>query len=459
MELITELHMHGRYSRATSKDLTIANLEKYARLKGLQVLGIGDFTHPLWIKEIAEATTEDEHGILRTSSGFPFIWQSEISLMYSDGGKGRRIHNIVLAPNREIVRQITDYLMTKGRVDYDGRPIFGISCPEFVERLKEISSDIEIIPAHVWTPWFSIFGSKSGFDSVEECFQDQAGHIHALETGLSSDPAMNWRLSKLDKFNLVSSSDAHSHWPWRVGREATVLNVAHSQVRYRDILSAIRDTEDGVTMTFEVDPGYGMYHVDGHRACGISMEPEDARKLNNICPACKRPLTVGVLHRVEDLADRPAGYVKKGAPPFKTLLPLSELIAAVVEKGLATKEVWSVFYSLVKDGRTELDILLRTPKEELMSLIKLFRITKIVKPEIAMGIADAIIDNREGRIQMKPGYDGVYGVPIVRGKMATQSTSPQLLKTKIKKAEIKKTDKPLPPEPAIRERQVGLGLF
>lgn len=437
MELTCDLHMHSRYSRATSKDLTIENLEKFARIKGMSLLGAGDFTHPKWVEEVKAATQEDEHGILRTKSGFPFIWQSEISLVYTQGGKGRRIHNVVLAPSLEVVKQITDYLKSKGRIDYDGRPIFKIPSPEFVERLKSISQDIEVIPAHIWTPWFSLFGSKSGFDTLKDCYQDQTKHIHALETGLSSDPAMNWRLSMLDKYNLVSSSDSHSHWPWRIGREATVLKV--NRLTYNDIIQAIRSPE-GVAMTLEVDPAYGIYHVDGHRACGISMEPKDARKLNNICPVCKQPLTVGVLHRVEDLADREEGFVKRGAVPFKTLIPLSEIIAAVVEKGIATKEVWRIFYGLVKDGRTELDVLLRMPKEELEA---------IATP----AIAKAIMENREGAIKVKPGFDGVYGVPIIDGKMKTPSASPQPAK-RPKKGSL--AGKDLPPPATERERQARL---
>lgn len=440
MDLTCDLHLHSKYSRATSKDLTIENLEKFARIKGMDLLGAGDFTHPKWFEDVKAATTEDEHGILRTKSGFPFIWQSEISLVYSQDGKGRRIHNVVLAPNAEVVRQITEFLKTKGRVDYDGRPIFGIPCPEFVERLHSISEEIEVIPAHIWTPWFSLFGSKSGFDTLKDCFQDQTRHIHALETGLSSDPAMNWRLSMLDKYNLVSSSDSHSYWPWRMGREATVLKVG--KLTYKGVINAIRSPE-GVSMTLEVDPGYGIYHVDGHRACGVSMEPTDARALNNICPVCKHPLTIGVLHRVEDLADREEGFVKKGAAPFKTLLPLSELIAAVTERGIATKEVWRIYNELVKDGRTELDVLLRMPKEEIAS---------ISGPEVVQ----AIMDNREGNIKVNPGFDGVYGVPIIGGKIKTPSASPQPAKRPSKRS---MAGKDLPPAPKERIRQADLGEY
>jgi len=216
MKIISDLHLHSRFSRATSKELTIKNLEKYARMKGVNLLGTGDFTHPEWIKELKQELSEDDSGILKTKTGFNFLLSTEISLIYSQNNRGRKIHNIILAPDFETVEQITKALMRKGRVDYDGRPIFGMSCPEFVEMMKNVSEKIEIIPAHIWTPWFSLFGSMSGFDKIEDCFQDQTKHIHALETGLSSDPAMNWRLSALDKYALVSFSDLHSFWPWRI---------------------------------------------------------------------------------------------------------------------------------------------------------------------------------------------------------------------------------------------------
>ena len=249
MKIIADLHLHGRYSQATSKNLSIKNLETYSAYKGTNLLGTGDFTHPKWIEEIKNELTEDETGILKTKSGFNFVLSTEISLIYSQGGKGHRIHNIVLAPNLDVVRQITEYLLTKGRVDYDGRPIFKIPCMDFVENLRNISQDIEVIPAHCWTPWFSLFGSMSGFDSVKEAFGDQEKHIHAIETGLSSDPAMNWRLSQLDKYAIVSFSDAHSYWPWRIGREATVFELP--KLTYKSLITALSSIlkKENTTMT------------------------------------------------------------------------------------------------------------------------------------------------------------------------------------------------------------------
>ena len=222
--ITADLQIHSRYAQACSKQTNIENLEKYARIKGINLLSTADFTHPLWRKELDEKLTEDENGILWTKSKFPFLWGTEISLMYKQGGKGRRIHNLIFSPNKEVTDQITEALGKKGRLDYDGRPIFGFTSIELIDMVRGISNDIEIIPAHAWTPWFSIFGSKSGFDSIKECFQEKSKYIHAIETGLSSDPEMNWRLSQLDNINLVSFSDAHSFWPWRLGREATLFN-------------------------------------------------------------------------------------------------------------------------------------------------------------------------------------------------------------------------------------------
>ena len=318
MTIIADLHIHGKYSQATSKDLIISNLEKYAKMKGVTLLGTGDFTHPKWIEEI-KSNLKDNHstGIFTTQKGFPFILQTEISLVYTQGGKGRRVHNIVFAKDLDSVSQITEYLLTKGRIDYDGRPIFKIPCPEFVEALKNIDKKIEIIPAHIWTPWFSMFGSKSGFNSVKECFGNQAKHIHAYETGISSDPAMNWRVSQLDSLTPLSFSDIHSYWPWRMGREATLFDC---KLDYDSIMQAIK-TKKGYAGTIEVDPNYGKYHYDGHRKCDVCMSPVQTMKHKGICPVCRKPLTIGVDYRVEELADRPLGFRPKNAKPYYSLLP------------------------------------------------------------------------------------------------------------------------------------------
>ena len=286
MKIISDLHIHSRFSRATSKNLDLANLEKYARIKGVTLLGTGDFSHPKWIKEVKTELVEKEQGVYKTKTGFPFILSNEISLMYSQDGRGRRVHLVLLAPTLEVVDQITDYLKTLGRIDYDGRPIFGRSCIEVTEALKKISDKIEIIPAHAWTPWFGIIGSKSGFDSLEQAFGDQVKHIYSLETGLSSDPPMNWRVSSLDKYTLLSFSDLHSYWPWRIGREATLLNL--KKLTYDNLIKAIR-TRKGYEGTIEVDPAYGKYHWDGHRNCGVILSPRETRKAKGSCPKCAKP--------------------------------------------------------------------------------------------------------------------------------------------------------------------------
>ncbi len=400
MKIISDLHIHSRFSRATSKALDIKNLEKWAKIKGVNLLGTGDFTHPEWIKELKKELVEDGSGILKTKTGFPFVLSTEISLMYSQGNKGRKIHNVILAPNFEVVQQITDYLKKRGRVDYDGRPIFGIKCPEFVESLKQISDKIEIIPAHIWTPWFSLFGSKSGFDSVEECFQNQAKHIHALETGLSSDPAMNWRLSQLDKFQMVSFSDCHSFWPWRLGREATIFDI---KLTYYDLIKALR-TGIGLSGTIEVDPSYGKYHWDGHRVCDICLNPKETKKLGGICPVCGRALTIGVAYRVEELADRPEGYKPKNKPDFRALMPLSELIATSLNtKQLYGKKIFEIYNKLISEFNSEFSVLLDAPEEKLKEIV-------------SEKLAKLIMLNRIGQIKIKPGYDGVYGEALLDGQ-------------------------------------------
>jgi uncharacterized protein (TIGR00375 family) len=397
MKVIADLHIHSRFSRATSKDLTIPNLEKYARIKGLTLLGTGDFTHPEWIKEIISNLADDGSGILRTKTGFPFVLQTEISSIYTQDGKGRRVHNIILAPNLEVVGQINAELGRKGRLDYDGRPIFNLPCPELVEMMRKISQDIEVIPAHAWTPWFSIFGSSSGFNSVEECFLDQAKHIHALETGLSSDPAMNWRLSQLDRFTLISNSDSHSFWPWRIGRECNVLEL--KELSYRRLLDAIK-TREGFKETIEFWPHEGKYHYDGHRNCNVVLDPAAAIRLGNICPVCKKPLTIGVLHRVEELADRPDGFMPNGAVPFRNLIPLSELIAGILGTTPASKKAWEEYNKLLNSFGDEFSVLLDRSEEELAR----------VAPQ---KIVDVIMRNRTQKIEFLPGYDGLYGVPIL----------------------------------------------
>ncbi len=409
MKIIADLQIHSRFSRATSKDLNLQNLEKYAKLKGLNLLGTGDFTHPKWLAELKSELKEDGSGILASKSGFHFVLQGEISNIYTQDGKGRRIHTLLLAKNFDIVEQINSALLKKGRLDYDGRPIFGFSCIELVEMMKEIDDSIEIIPAHAWTPWYGLFGSMSGFDSVEECFREKSKHIYAIETGLSSDPAMNWRLSKLDKYTLVSSSDAHSFWPWRLGREANVFDINWG---YGELQDAIRKKKNFVE-TIEMWPHEGKYHYSGHRNCNVVLSPQESLKLKDICPVCKSKLTVGVAERVEELADRPDGFVLKDAVSFRNLIPLSEIIAGTTGNAVASKQVWEEYYKLINAFGNEFAVVLDADEKELK---------KITSGKIA----DNIIKNRLQKIPFKPGYDGVYGVPIFDEAAREKEDTPNL---------------------------------
>ncbi len=790
MKITADLHLHSSYSRATSKNLTVENLEKYARIKGIDLLGTGDFTHPNWLKDLKSKLTEDGTGFLKTKTGFPFVLQAEVSNIYSQDGKLRKVHNIILAKDFFVVNQINALLSKKGKLESDGRPIFGkYSCIELVEDMQKIDKSIEVIPAHCWTPWFSIFGSMSGFDSVEECFGDKAKHIHALETGLScydeetdiltdngwkkvsdvkyndkvctlnnknkeiefqqprrifkynyngkmyrlktkridllvtpnhklfvttcdfrtekpfflkdaealfgkskqfkkdgtwigeekeyfilpsvkikhgsryykgirekkqkiflmsewlkffgfwiaegwttegkngdynvcvsntneklifemkqilesfgytpfyhkkghtlrvrdcqlfhylkqfgkcydkfmpqdikllskqllkillnyyikgdghiygrngkglsatttsiklrddlqeialklgmsayyklhnkkgtpfkspgqnkiykqrndswviyfirhnkhaitpsslkkfnhiekwvdfdgkvycvsvpnqivyvrrngipvwcgnSDPSMNWRLSQLDRFTLVSNSDSHSFWPWRMGREANIFDIKPD---YDSLITALR-TKRGMKGTIEVDPAYGKYHFDGHRACNICMNPSESLKKKNICPVCGRTLTIGVLHRVEQLADRPEGFKPKNAVPFHRIIPLHEILSLITGTGVASKKTWEEYNKLLAKFGSEMNILLQVPAEEL-------------KKTTSERIAEAIIKNREGKIEVKPGCDGLYGIPLLGAKS----------KTSIQKENLKQA------EPKKKKGQLGLDGF
>ncbi len=392
MEVIADLHIHSKYARACSKALDIATIEKFARMKGLGLCGTGDFTHPKWYQQLKETLVREEEGIYYTKTGFPFVAQTEISLVYTQG-VGRRIHNIVLAPSLEIVKQITDELLKRGRVDYDGRPIFKIPCPEFIEMLRSISEDIEVVPAHVWTSWFSLFGSKSGFDSVQDCFQDQTKHVHAIETGISSDPSMNWRLSQLDNINIVSFSDAHAHWPWRLGREATIFDF--KKLTYKNLLTALR-TDTGIKETIEFFPEEGKYHVDGHRKCNVMFTPKESKEHKLTCPKCQKPLTIGVLHRIESLADRPEGFVPKNRPGFKHCIPLAELIAAAIGCPVASKKMWAEYDKLITTFGSEFNVLLNVTPEE-------------IAKHSTERIASFVIKNRQQQVKFSPGYDGEYG--------------------------------------------------
>jgi uncharacterized protein (TIGR00375 family) len=397
--IFADLHIHSRFSRACSKDITIENLEKWARIKGIGLLGTGDFTHPLWIKELKEKLNEKD-GILYSKSGFKFLLTGEISLMYTQG-RGRRVHLVLLIPNFKTADKINEYFDGKGRRDYDGRPIFKISCEQFVKDMKEISEDIEIIPAHIWTPYFGVLGSKSGFDTLKEAFGTQEKHIHAIETGMSSDPEMNWHLSELNNRTLVSFSDSHSFWPWRIGREATIFEKIES---FQDVIKGIR--ENTILGTIETDPGYGIYHYDGHMDCNFSSSPEETKKLNGICPICNKSLTIGVASRVSEIEDQIIEENRK-RKKYYTLLPLHELIAFSKGSTLASKKTWETYNKIIEKFGNEFNVLLDVSKEELLDILS-----------DNLKLVQLILDNREGKIKVKPGYDGKYGELVEGEKQA-----------------------------------------
>ena len=384
--MIADLHIHSKYSRGCSININFFNLERFARIKGIDLLGTGDFQHPKWYEEINK-NLKEEDGVLWSKNKFPFLWQTEISLIYSDE-KGRRIHYVVLAPNKEVVEQVIEMLGKKGRLDYDGRPIFGITSVEFIELLMEIDEKIEVIPAHCMTPWFAIFGSKSGYDNVEECFKEKSKYVHAIESGMSADPEMLRRVSKWDRLNIVSFSDSHSFYPWRLGREATEFDC---EVKYKDIINAIR-TKKGLKRTIETWPEYGKYHFDGHRNCKVCFSPNETKQHKGICPKCGRLLTIGVENRIEELADREKGMKEN----YIKLIPLHELIGVVYNiKLLNSKKVDDVYNLFIKEFGNEFNVLLKVSFEDLK--------------KVDEKVADVVIRCREGKINVKPGYDGEYG--------------------------------------------------
>jgi len=396
MNLIADFHIHSRYSRATSPQMELESLEKWAKIKGIKVLGTGDFTHPQWFKNLKEKLESSEAGLFKlknSNSGVRFILSAEISDIYSKGGKVRKIHNLILAPSFEAAEKINTQLGWVGNLKADGRPILGLDSKELAKIVFNTSNECIIIPCHIWTPWFSLFGSKSGFDSIEECFDEYSKYIFSGETGLSSDPAMNWRLSALDKITLVSNSDAHS--PQKIGREANVFNLEN--LSYSAIIEAIKSKNPKKFLyTIEFFPEEGKYHYDGHRNCGISLSPKESKKYNNVCPVCGKILTIGVLNRVEQLADRPEGFKPQGLIPFKSLIPLSEIIIESLGVSSETKETLKEYKNLIEKFGNEFKILLEINQEDLKST---------TLPEIAEGI----IRTREGKVYIEPGYDGVYG--------------------------------------------------
>ena len=401
MKLIGDFHIHSRFARATSKEMNVANLDLWATKKGISVMGTGDFTHPMWLKELTAELVSAEQGLYKRKGGGEtrFVFSSEISCIYSKGGQVRKIHLILLVPSLSAVEKINTQLGWIGNLKSDGRPILGIDAKEVAKIVLDADPSSLVVPAHIWTPWFSVFGSKSGFNSLKECFDEYTKYIYAVETGLSSDPQMNWRLSALDSITLLSNSDSHSLE--KIGRE---VNVFDTELSYTAIREAIT-TRDPKKFLFTVEffPEEGKYHYDGHRLCNVSLSPEESKKQGNRCHVCKRPLTIGVLNRVAELADRPEGVKPSNAIPYKNLIPLQEIIADALHQGVGTKQGKAEYEKLVSGFGNEFAVLLDAKEEELK---------KTSLPEIAEGIVRV----REGKVRIEPGYDGEYGKIAIFGE-------------------------------------------
>lgn len=400
---IADLHIHSRYSRATSRDLTPEQLDFQARKKGIRLLGTGDFTHPAWREELKEKLIPAEDGLYRLREDCVlspeagaeeertrFVVSGEISSIYKQDGKVRKVHSLILLPGLEEAEKLSARLEAIGNIHSDGRPILGLSCHDLLEIMLETCPEGMFIPAHIWTPHFSMFGALSGFDRAEECFGELTPYIHAVETGLSSDPPMNWQLSALDRFQLISNSDAHS--PAKLGREANLLS---GDLSYYGLKQAV-ETGEGLDGTIEFFPEEGKYHFDGHRKCHICLSPAEAEAQGGICPVCQKRLTMGVSHRIAQLADRPEGFVPEKAKPFESLVPLLEVIAASTGRSAAGKKVREEYETMIRKLGTEFAILREVPIED-------------IKRECGYLTAEGIRRLREGKVERLPGFDGEYG--------------------------------------------------
>jgi len=382
--------------------MNVDTLDVWAKKKGINLIGTGDFTHPKYFASLKDKLKSLDNGLfvfksaissqLSAISNTHFMLTAEVSSIYTQDGKTRKIHNLIFAPSFEVVEKVNSELGKRGNVVSDGRPIFGFSAQELIKIVLDASPDCMVIPAHAWTPWFSIFGSKSGFDSIEECFGDYAKHIHAIETGLSSDPEMNWRLSMLDNITLISNSDAHS--PAKIGREANVFDCG---MDYFEIMEIIKKKDKKRFLyTMEFFPEEGKYHYDGHRECKVLMSPAETKKGHGKCPVCGKGVTVGVMHRVDALADRLAGFMPENAIPTKHLVPLEEIIAEAFDCGVNTAKVRKEYEMVINEAGSEFAMLLDLSDDE---------IKKVCQPKVAEGI----IKVRQGKLDIIPGYDGEFG--------------------------------------------------
>lgn len=401
---IADLHIHSKYSMATSKECVPEILELWARKKGLDLIATGDFTHPIWRQELKEKLIPAEEGLYTlkpeliqpgmvagASSTTRFVVSGEISSIYKKNGKVRKVHSLILLPGLEEAEKLSRRLEAIGNIHSDGRPILGLDSRKLLEMTLEVCPEAIFIPAHIWTPHFSVLGAFSDFNSIEECFEDLAPYIHAVETGLSSDPLMNWRLSALDRFTLVSNSDAHS--PGNLARECNLFNTALS---YSHMAKALEKGNGGFGGTLEFHPEEGKYHYDGHRSCKVCQTPAQTLAAGGECPVCGGRTTVGVLHRVEKLADREVGFIPPDAPHFETLIPLAEIIAASIGFSSKSLRVKRVYESLLAEVGPELYVLRQAPTENIGCIA-------------GEATAEGIRRLRTGRVTVSPGYDGEYG--------------------------------------------------
>ena len=391
-KFVADLHLHSAYSRATSPSLNFDTLSQWAKLKGINLLSSADFTHPIWWQAIKKNLKESDSDGFYEYNDIKFVLGSEISCIYTQGGKQRRIHCLLFFPNKSDVERFNNRLGQRANLSADGRPIIGMSAKQLLELALSINEEAIFIPAHIWTPWFSLYGSNSGFDSIEECFGDLSKYINAIETGLSSDPEMNWRIKDLDNRSIVSFSDLHS--APKMAREVTVFD---TDFEYSGLLRALKNQR--ISFTVEFFPEEGKYHYTGHRNCHVRHSPVDSAKLGIICPTCKKKLTVGVMHRVEELADkaRPEGHRSQTRPPFKRLVPLLEILAEVYGTQPASQKVQDEYFRITSEFGSELAVLLKTPLQDIEKYVSIYK------------IVEGIEKVRRGDIVVDPGYDGVFG--------------------------------------------------
>ena len=400
--LVADLHLHSRFSLATSRSLDLLTLADAGRAKGIDLLAAPDFTHPAWLEEIRAELTEFDEGVY-TAHGGKFMLATEVSCIWRHDGKSRRVHLLIWAPDFAAVDHINTRLAKVQNLSSDGRPMLKMSARDLAGAAWEADDRCVVVPAHVWTPWYGMYGSKSGFDSVEECFGDAADRIHAIETGLSSDPAMNWTVPDVDSRSILSFSDAHS--AGNTGRELTVFR---AEPNFTSLAGAVRNQD--IVETVEFHPGHGKYHFDGHRKCGVRFEPGGADGRVSTCPVCGKPLTLGVLNRVTELAARPGCAAVDGdglvtgpehRPPFRSLVPLRELLSFSLSVGPATKTVGRHYDALVDEFAGELNVLTTVPLDDLDRIS-------------GRRLAQSVLAVREGRVDVDPGYDGVYGTVTPR---------------------------------------------